>query len=190
MLKIKLTPLQRHLLRIFCLLAAMILVTWLTGLIGKATFITRSTGGASRWAGIYASLGDAVIYLAVLVLGGPWGALVAAVGAAVGDLLLGAPERIIGSLIVKGGMAFFIAAFCRQCKNWKFCFRVAGIAEAIMVLGFFIFDLLIMREFKVAGLAVLVDLGQGVVCGALGALILHYVRPLQPEKLPEVRRRQ
>ncbi len=189
MLKIRLTKLQKQILFIVCLLGLMILVTALTGLLGKMTFITRYTGGSSRWAGIYVSLGDAVVYLCVLVLGGPWGALVAAVGAAASDLILGASERIIGSLIVRAGMAFFIAAFCRQCSSWKFCFRVSCMAEVIMVVGYFIFDLLIMREFKVAGLAFLVDLGQAAVCAVLGALILHYVSPQQPDKLPEVKRR-
>ena len=189
-MQIRLTKLQKQILLIAAMLIGTVLVTWLTGLLGRAQFITRTIGSEETWAGIYASLGDVMVYLSVLVLGGPWGAAVSAVGAAVGDLILGSTSRIIGSLIVKGGMAFFIAAFCRQCTSWKFCFRVAIVAELIMVAGYFIFDLLIMREFKVAALALLVDLGQAVACGVLGALILHYVRPLQPDKLPEVKRRR
>ncbi|MDO4571743.1 MAG: ECF transporter S component [Clostridia bacterium] len=188
MLSIKLTRLQKQIVLTVLMLVVMVLVTWLTGLLGRMRFITRSTGGAEEWAGIYVSLGDAVVYLLVLVLGGPWGALVAAVGAVIADLLLGATERIIGSLIVNAGMAFFIAAFCRLCTDWRRCLAVAGVAEGIMLVGYFIFDLLIMREFSVAGLAFLVDLGQGLVCGLLGALLLKHVRPLRPDKLPDLRR--
>ena len=187
-MEIKLTRQQKQIIKIAGMLIGMILVTWLTGLLGKATFIQRSTGGAGVWAGVYASLGDVMVYLSVLVLGGPWGAAVSAVGAAVGDLILGSTSRIIGSLIVKGGMAFFIAAFCRQCTDWKRCFAVAALAEAIMVLGYFIFDLLIMREFAVAAQAFLIDLAQGVVCGAIGAVLLRKIKPLEPDKLPRVRR--
>lgn len=188
MIRIKLTRLQKQLVLIAAMLIAMILVTWLTGLLGRMQFITRSTGGQREWAGIYVSLGNVIVYLAVLVLGGPWGAAVSAVGAGLGALLLGAPERILGTIVISAGMALFIAAFCRQCSSWKRSFVVAGIAELIMIVGYFIFDLLIMREFAVAGKAFLVDIGQGVVCGIIGAIILYRIKPLQPEKLPNVRR--
>lgn len=188
MIRIKLSRLQKQIVLIVGMLLAMLLVTWLTGLLGRMWFITRSIGNQQKWAGIYVSLGNVIVFLAVLVLGGPWGALVSAVGAGLGALLLGAPERILGTIIISGGMALFIAAFCRQCTSWKRSFVVAGIAELIMIVGYFIFDLLVMREFAVAGKAFLVDIGQGVVCGLIGAVILRKLRPMQPEKLPNVRR--
>jgi len=170
------------------MLVVMTLVTSLTGLLGKMEFITRTTGRTESWAGIYVSLGDVVVYLSVLVLGGPLGALVSAIGGMLGDLIIGAPERIIASLIVRTAMAFFIAAFCRQCTNWKRSFVVAGIAESIMIAGYFVCDLLIMREFAVAAQAFLVDIAQGIVCGLIGAIILRFVKPMNPDKLPRVRR--
>ena len=187
-MQIRLTKLQKQILLIAAMLIGTVLVTWLTGLLGRAQFITRTIGSEETWAGIYASLGDVMVYLSVLVLGGPWGAAVSAVGAAIADLILGSASRIIGSLIVKAGMAFFAAAFCRQCTDWKRCFMIAAMTEAIMVIGYFIFDLLIMREFAVAAQAFLVDLAQGVVCGAIGAVLLMKVKPLQPDKLPRVKR--
>lgn len=188
MFDIKLTKLQKQIVLIAVMLIAMILVTWLTGLLGRMRFITRSTSGQQDWAGIYVSLGNVIVYLAVLVLGGPWGAAVSAVGAGLGALLLGAQERILGAIVISGIMAFFIAAFCRQCTSWKRSFVVAGIAELIMIVGYFIFDLLVMREFAVAGKAFLVDIGQGIVCGVIGAIILYRLKPMQPSKLPSIRR--
>ena len=182
-----LTKLHKQIILTVVMLAAMVLVTSLTGLLGKMEFIKRSPGDS--WAGIYVSLGDMVVYLSVLVLGGPLGALVSAVGGMIGDIILGAPDRIIGSLIVRASMAFFVAAFCRQCTNWKRSFVVAGIAESIMVIGYFVCDLLIMREFAVAAQAFLVDIAQGIVCGLIGALVLRLIRPMNPEKLPRVSRK-
>lgn len=141
-------------------------------------------------AGVYATLGDICIYMSVLLLGMPWGIVVSAVGAALADLVVGSKLYIIGSLLVKAGMALFLSAFSTKCDDWKKCIAVAGIAEVIMVLGYFVYSLLIVGEFIVAGKALLVDLGQGVVCGAIGAVILHYIPPVRPDNMPEVKRRR
>ncbi len=140
-------------------------------------------------AGVYATLGDVCIYASVLVLGMPWCVVVSAVGMALADLVIGSNSYIIGSLLIKAGMAYFLAAFCQQCDSWKRCFAVAGIAEGIMVVGFFIYDLLIARQVIVALQALPVNVVQGIVCGALGAVVLHYLPPVRPETLPRVRRR-
>ena len=47
-----------------------------------------------------------------------------------------------------------------------------------------------MREFVVAGKAFLVNLVQGVVCAGVGGVILRYIPPMRPDKMPEVRRRR
>ena len=184
----KLTRTQKQVILICAMLIVMVLVTTLTGLLGRMTFITRSIGGEKKWAGIYVSLGNAVVYLSVLVLGGPWGAAVSVVGATISDLILGANERILGTIFINVGTAFFIAAFCRHCTSWKRSLAVAAVAELIMILGYFLFDMIVMREFVVAALALLVDIGQAVVCGLLGAVILRRIKPLRPETLPTVRR--
>jgi uncharacterized membrane protein len=149
---------------------------------------TYTLGREQVSAGVYATLGDACIYASVLLLGVPWGILVSAVGAALADLLVGSPLFIIGSLIIKSGMALFVAAVALKCDDWKKCLVVAGMTEAIMVLGYFVYDLLIVREFVVAGLAFLTDLAQGVVCGAIGAVILRYMPAMHPDKMLEIRR--
>ncbi|HRX59325.1 MAG TPA: ECF transporter S component [Eubacteriales bacterium] len=149
---------------------------------------TYTLGSQQVSAGVYATLGDACIYVSVLMLGAPWGVIVSALGAALADLVVGSKLFIIGSLIIKSAMALFVAAFALKCDDWKKCLVVAGMTEAIMVLGYFVYDLLIVREFVVAGLAFLTDLAQGVVCGAAGAVILRYMPVMEPEKMLQVRR--
>ena len=139
-------------------------------------------------AGVYATLGDVFLYIDVLILGGPWGAGVAAVAMALADLVVGSTKYIIGTLLIKSGMAFFIAAFCTRCDSWLKCFAVAAISEAIMVAGYLVYDAFIVREFVVAGKAFFYNLGQGVVCAGLGGLVLRYLPPIRPKSMPNVRR--
>lgn len=160
----------------------------ITALIRVDMPFTYTLGKSQVSAGVYATLGDVCIYVSVLLLGAPWGVIVSALGAAFADLIVGSKLFIIGSLIIKSGMALFVAAFAAKCDDWKKCFVVAGMTEAIMVLGYFVYDLLIVREFAVAGLAFLTDLTQGVICGLIGAVILRYLPPMRPDKLLEVRR--
>lgn len=158
--------------------------------------ITRPLGKANVDAGVYATLGDTVIYPTAILLGGPLGAAVSAVGAALADIIVAAIRGstssrfyIIGSILIKGGMAFFVAAFAAQCVDWKKCFTVAALTEAIMVGAYFIYDVLIVRQFGVAWRGLLVNLGQGVVCGALGAVVLNYL-PAARKARQKQRRRQ
>ncbi len=176
---------KRQLITILSCFAGTILVT---ALIRVDMPFTYTLGKEQVSAGVYATLGDICIFASVLLLGAPWGVIVSAVGAALADLFVGSKLFIIGSLIIKSLMALFVAAFAAKCDDWKKCLVVAGMTEAIMVLGYFIYDLLIVREFVVAGLAFLTDLAQGVVCGAVGAVILRYLPPMQPDKLLEIRR--
>ncbi len=176
---------KRQLITILSCLAGTILIT---ALIRVDMPFTYMLGKEQVSAGVYATLGDICIYVSVLLLGAPWGVIVSAVGAALADLFVGSKLFIIGSLIIKSLMALFVAAFAAKCDDWKKCLVVAGMTEAIMVLGYFVYDLLIVREFAVAGLAFLTDIAQGAICGAIGAVILRYLPPAHPDKLLEIRR--
>lgn len=136
----------------------------------------------------YASLGDVGIFASILILGLPWGAVTSVAGLILGDIVMGSKLFIIGNLLIGTGMALFVSAFAAKCDDWKKCFVIAGMTEAIMVLGFFIYDLLIVREFSVVGIAVLLQLAQGIVCGAAGAVVLRYLPPMQPDRMLTVRR--
>ncbi|HWQ05926.1 MAG TPA: hypothetical protein VN453_01840 [Feifaniaceae bacterium] len=136
----------------------------------------------------YASLGGAGIFASVLILGFPWGVITSVAGLILGDIVMGSKLFIIGNLLIGTGMALFVSAFAIKCNDWKKCFVVAGMTEAIMVIGFFIYDLLIVREFNVVGIAALLQFAQGLICGAIGTVILKYLPPMHPEKMLVIRR--
>lgn len=139
-------------------------------------------------AGVYATLGDVCVFWNVLIMGGPYGALISALGMALADLAVGSPLYIIGSLLIKSGLAAFIAAFANQCNTWKKCFAVAGVAEGLTALAYFFYDLLFV-SYGVAIRALPVNLLQAAVCGALGAVVLHYLPVQRPDKMPRVKRK-
>lgn len=136
----------------------------------------------------YASLEDVGIYASVMALGVPWGVIAPVLGIILGDIVMGSKDFIIGNLLIKSVMGLFIAAFAAKCDNWKKSFVVAGIAEAMMVVLFFVYDLLIIREFKVIGTTILLQLIQGAVCFVLGAAVLRFMPVMQPDRMLEIRR--
>ena len=136
----------------------------------------------------YASLEDVGVFASVMVLGVPWGLVASVLGIVLGAIVMGSKYFIIGNLLIKSVMALFIAAFAAKCDNWKKSFVVAGMAEAIMLVLFFVYDLLIIREFNVVFPTLLMQLIQGVVCTILGAVVLRFMPVMQPDRMLEIRR--
>jgi len=62
----------------------------------------------------YVHLGDAMIFLAVLLLGWKWGAIAAAVGSALGDILGGFAIWAPWTFAIKGGMALIMGLLIAQ----------------------------------------------------------------------------
>lgn len=136
----------------------------------------------------YASLEDAGVFASIMALGAPWGILAPVLGIVLGDIVMGSKYFIIGNLLIKSVMGLFIAAFAAKCDNWKRSFVVAGMSEAIMLVLFFVYDLLIIREFFLVGTTLLMQLVQAAVCTLLGATVLRYMPVMQPERMLEIRR--
>ena len=136
----------------------------------------------------YASLEDVGIFASVMALGAPWGILASVLGIVLGAIVMGSKYFIIGDLLIKSLMGLFIAAFAAKCDNWKRSFVVAGMTEAIMIVLFFVYDLLIIREFKLVGTTLLMQFIQGVICTVLGAAVLRYMPVMQPDRMLEIRR--
>ncbi len=146
--------------------------------------ITTRTGDVNA----YASLQDAGIFASVMALGMPWGLIAPVFGIVIGDIVMGSKYFIIGNLLIRSLMALFVAAFAAKCDNWKKSFVIAGMTEGIMLVLFFVYDLLIIREFQVVDILVLMQLIQGVVCTVIGAVILRYMPVMRPERMLHVRR--
>jgi len=136
----------------------------------------------------YASLQDAGIFASVMALGTPWGIIAPVFGIVLGDIVMGSKNFIIGNLLIRSLMALFVAAFAAKCDDWKKSFVVAGMTEGMMLVLFFVYDLLIIREFKVVGITILMQLIQGVICLALGTVILRFMPVMQPDRMLEIHR--
>lgn len=67
--------------------------------------------------------------------------------------------------------------FGARCSGWKQCFRAAFLAEAIMVAGYFVYDLTVFGQYLIAAYEIPLNLMQGLVCGAVGACLLNYLPP-------------
>ena len=151
--------------------------------------ITYPVGREELPAGVYATLGDACIYLAVLILGVPWGPAVAAIAMAAADLAVGSKLYFIGTLLIKFIMGYFIAAFALHCKTLRHCFAIAGLAEGLMFILYFFYDLVFVN-YSVAVHALPINLLQAAVNCILGTLILYKVPVQYPRRMPRIRRRK
>lgn len=136
----------------------------------------------------YASLEDAGIFASVMAMGAPWGVIAPVLGIVLGDIVMGSEYFIIGNLLIKSVMGLFLAAFAAKCDDWKKSLVVAGMAETIMLVLFFIYDLLIIREFNVVGSTILMQLIQAAIGFVLGTLVLRFMPVMQPDKMLEIRR--
>lgn len=136
----------------------------------------------------YASLQDAGIFASIMALGSPWGIIAPVFGIVLGDIVMGSKNFIIGNLVIRSLMALFLLAFAAKVDDWKKSFVIAGITEASMLILFFVYDLVIIREFAVVGITLFMQLIQAIICFLLGAFILRYMPVMQPDRMLEIRR--
>lgn len=118
-------------------------------------------------AGGYIHVGDAVIYVVALLMGGPWAFLSAAIGAAVADLVSGVAVYAIPSMIIKVLIAVpfvMISKKSEKLLNVKSALFTV-LSGAITILGYFVTDLIVYREGAVADLSanVIQAVGSAVV---------------------------
>jgi len=103
------------------------------------TFIIRVPIGGS---GGYVNIGDAGVYVAAALLGGPAGMIAAAIGSALADLSVGAAMYILPTAIVKGLMGLVCGVLMKRAGFAPFLVA-SVIGGAIMVSGYFASDIVI-----------------------------------------------
>lgn len=105
-------------------------------------------------AGGYIHVGDAVIYIVALLMGGPWAFLSAAIGAAVADIVSGVAVYAIPSMIIKVLIAVPFVLISRKSDKLLSLRTVlfTVISGVITIFGYFITDLIVYREGAVADL--------------------------------------
>jgi len=123
-------------------------------------------------AGAFIHPGDIGVYIAAGILGGPWAALASALGSGLADVFAGSAIYAIPSLIIKAAMAFLLAHYMKKDHTWLGLIRGLILTGVLMVLGYFIFDLVIMGDYEVAALSLPFNLLQMIVCGLVALPVL------------------
>ncbi|MEZ4357328.1 MAG: ECF transporter S component [Eubacteriales bacterium] len=111
----------------------------MAALVFVVTWLVRIPVPLPTLTGAYINIGDCVIIISSYMLGGVFGACVAGIGSALADILAGASQYIIATLIIKALMAFVFALIARRGKFGMYVFA-AVIAELIMVAGYGIYE--------------------------------------------------
>ena len=126
----------------------------------------------------YMNLGDSAVLLGGWLLGPLYGAVAGAVGSALADFFAGYTIYVPGTLVIKAIMALVISLgpylFARSGKkHLRIVFAVSAvIAEAVMVIGYYLYEAAIIGEGFVAAFAgVSGNVMQGLV-GAAGSYFL------------------
>ncbi|MDR0915753.1 MAG: ECF transporter S component [Oscillospiraceae bacterium] len=88
----------------------------------------------------YANLGDAVIFLAAFLVGGPVGAIAAAIGASLSDVMLGYFVYVPATAIIKAAIALVFWLLARRGGHLRYTLA-ALVSGAVMVAGYFAFEL-------------------------------------------------
>ena len=115
--------------------------------------------------GGYVHLGDGAIFLAVLLLG-PLGIPAAAIGSGLADLIGGYMLYVIPTVIIKGLVALVGWKLYRK-GSWVSAVVAFVLAEAVMVLGYFVFECFTSGA-PAAAAAILPNVMQGVAGAVLG----------------------
>jgi len=125
--------------------------------------------------GAYANAGDAAVYAAAFLLGRPWGAVVAAAGSGLADLLLGSALYSPATFVIKGVMALMAARLLKKGGSRVLKLMVPG---AVMAAGYFAYECFIYGA-SVAVLSVPANLIQAVLGAVLGSIIIKGIETLQ-----------
>ena len=127
--------------------------------------------------GGYMNLGDTVVILGAYLLGPVYGAIAGGVGPALADLLSGYGVYVPATLVIKALMGLTAALLYRALGKKSWAPVVCGVAaEAIMVVGYWLFDGILMGSLagSAAGLpSNFVQAAFGLVVSTLLALALR-----------------
>ncbi len=113
----------------------------------------------------YFNLGDCFVLVAAWFLGMGYGALAAGLGSALADIILGYTMYAPATFIIKALMAVTAVLIYNLIKTKPFIGKVISAisAEAIMVLGYFAYEGIILKYGLGASAAIPTNLAQGVV---------------------------
>jgi uncharacterized membrane protein len=120
----------------------------------------------------YWTLGDVGIYITAALLGGPWAALCAAVGSALADIIVGQAVYAPASLVVKA--LWRLCSYRTQSAGTHFLHLIKSVAYAggVMVLGYFLYDLIIRGDYVLAAIGLPFNILQVIASGLIAVPVL------------------
>ncbi len=124
--------------------------------------------GQSEPAG-YFTIADVGVYFAASLFGGAWGAIIAAVACALGDIFVGHAIYAPATIVIKAVMVFLTVHYLKKGTSWAQIAKAVFVAGGAMVLLYFIYDLIILDNYMNAALALPINLLQ-VVASSIFAI--------------------
>lgn len=157
--------------------------TWiLTGIMFVVVFLLTwllrvdiPYGETAKAAG-YWTLGDVGIYVAVMLLGGPLGALASGLGACLADIVAGHASYAIATLIIKAVMALLIGWHLKRGTSLIHRVKTVCLAGGMMTLLYFLYDLVVRGNYLVAAIGLPFNVLQAIACGIIAVLVLFLTR--------------
>lgn len=144
-------------------LIKLIIAALFTAIICVATYVVQipmpATGG-------YVNLGDCFVLTAGLVLGPIYGAIAAGLGSALTDILAGYPQYAPATFVIKAVMAVIFFCIVKAFSGRiPFASKIIGgiAAEAVMVIGYFGYEAVILKYGAGAAGSILGNVIQGAV---------------------------
>ncbi|MCL2493423.1 MAG: ECF transporter S component [Clostridiales bacterium] len=132
--------------------------------------------------GGYLNIGDAPVYLAAYLLGGPYGAVAAAVGSALSDLSGGFVVYMIPTALIKGAMGLICGRIASGGTLRRFVF-VTIVCALLMTGGYALFEALFFNVNQ-ALVGIPFNLAQGAAGVIVAAAIFPAVRKLSLTTYP------
>ncbi len=128
-------------------------------LICAATYIHIPAGSG------YIHPADGVLITGAYLLGPVWGGFAAAIGSALADIFSGYFLYAPATFIIKGFMPVAVFIIYKKTQSKFFIFTASAIAEIIMILGYFGFELIFYREYA------LINISANLIQGVAGIVI-------------------
>lgn len=157
---------KKKLILIVVLFAITVLLSWLP------SFLYPVQDGKP---GGYWNLGDVGVYLSAALLGGPWGALIAAVGAALADLIKSQAIYAPATLVIKAAMALLFGWHVRQGTTILHIAKSVGYCGLLMTLGYFLYDLILRGSYQIAAIGLPLNLLQVIASGLVAVPVLFLI---------------
>lgn len=122
------------------------------------------------------NLGDSMILICSFFLG-YYGILPASIGASLCDVLNGYGIYAPGTFIIKALIVIVVTFFMKAIKNKKASFILSSIlGEAVMVLGYFIYEAMVLSYGFGAYVNIPFNMIQGFVCILVGVFLYSFLK--------------